>query len=148
MALKKLSIYCNFGVYLNRALHDRFVCGLNHEKIQNRLLNTADLEMAEQQAKEFVPGSAVHKVDKQQPWKRQGDTCGNEQGNGDTRGNKQGNTQGNVQSKARERCRHCNCVKHQPSDCSWQDATCYKGSHRGHIVPACKTSIAVQEQKG
>ena len=27
--------------------------------------------MAEQQAKEFVLGSAVHKVDKQQPWKRQ-----------------------------------------------------------------------------
>ena len=106
VALKKLSIHCNFGVYLNRTLRDRFVCGLNYEKIQNRLLNTADLtfklacetaramEMSEQQAKEFVPGSAVHKVDKQQPWKRQGDT--------------QGNTQGNAQSKARERCRHCN----------------------------------------
>ena len=65
VALKKLSIHCNFGVYLNRALHDRFVCGFNHEKIQNRLLNIADLtlphaceldramEMAEQQAKEF-----------------------------------------------------------------------------------------------
>ena len=77
LAMKKLSIHCNFGVYLNTALCDRFVCGLNHEKIQNRLLNTADLtferacdmaqamEMAEQQAKEFVPGSTVHKVDKQ-----------------------------------------------------------------------------------
>ena len=76
MALKKLSIHCNFGVYLNRVLRDHFVCGLNHEKIQNGLLNTADLtferacktaramEMAEQHAKEFVPGSAVHKVDK------------------------------------------------------------------------------------
>ena len=166
VALKKLSIHCNFGVYLNRALRDRFVCGLNHEKIQNRLLNTADLtfklacetaramEMAEQQAKEFVPGSAVHKVDKQQPWKRQGDTRGNEQGNGDTRGNEQGNgdtrgnEQGNVQSKARERCRHCNSVKHQPSDCSWQDAICYKCQQRGHIVPACKTSVPYKDKKG
>ena len=43
VALKKLSIHCNFGVYLHRALRDRFVCGLNNEKIQNRLLNTADL---------------------------------------------------------------------------------------------------------
>ena len=61
VALKKLSIHCNFGVYLNRALRDCFVCDLNHEKIQNRLLNTHDLtferafemaramEMAEQQ---------------------------------------------------------------------------------------------------
>ena len=31
VALKKLSIHCNFGVYLNRALRDRFVCILNHE---------------------------------------------------------------------------------------------------------------------
>ena len=160
VALKKLSIHCNFGVYLNRALRDRFVCGLNHEKIQNRLLNTADLtfklacetaramEMAEQQAKEFVPGSAVHKVDKQQPWKRQGDTRGNEQRNGDTRGNEQGNTQGNAQSKSRERCRHCNSIKHQPSDCSWQDAICYKCQQQGHIVPACKTSVPYKDEKG
>ena len=144
VALKKLSIHCNFGVYLNRTLRDRFVCGLNHEKIQNRLLNTADLtfkklacetaramEMAEQQAKEFVPGSAVHKVDKQQPWKRQGD-----------------NTQGNAQNKARGCCRHCNSVKHQLSDCSWQDATCYKCQQRGHIVPACKTSGPYKDKKG
>ena len=70
VALKKLSIHCNFGVYLNRALHDRFVCGSNNERIQNHLLITADLickaramEMAEQQAKEFVLGSAVHKLE-------------------------------------------------------------------------------------
>ena len=43
VALKTLSIHCNFGVYLNRALRDRFVCSLNHENIQKRLLNTADL---------------------------------------------------------------------------------------------------------
>ena len=147
-------------MYLNRALRDRFVCGLNHEKIQNRLLNTADLtfklacetaramEMPEYQAKEFVPGSAVHKVDKQQPWKRQGDTRGNEQGNDDTRGNEKGNTQGNAQSKAREQCRHCNSVKHQPSDCSWQDAICYKCQQQGHIVPACKTSVPYKDKKG
>ena len=144
-------------MYLNRALRDRFVCGLNHEKIQNRLLNTADLTFklaCEQQAKDFVPGSAVHKVDKQQPWKRQGDTRGNEQGNGDTHGNEQGNCdtrgneQGNAQSKARERCRHCNSVKHQPFDCSWQDAICYKCQQRGHIVPACKTSVPYKDKKG
>ena len=151
MALKKLSIHCNFRVYLNRALRDRYVCGLNYEKIQNRLLNAAfklahetarAMEMAKQQAKELVPGSAVHKVDKQQPWKRQGDTCGN------TQGNKQGNTQDNAQSKARERCRHCKSVKHQPSDCSWQDATCYKCQQQGHIVPACKTTVPYKDKKG
>ena len=154
MALKKLSIHCTFWVYLNRALHDRFVCGLNYEKIQNRLLYTADLtfklacetaramEMAEKQAKEFVLGSAVYKVDKQQPWKRQGDTRGNAQGN------TQGKTQGNAQSKARKRCRHCSRVKHQPSDCRWQDAMYYKCQQRGHIIPACKTTVPYKDKKG
>ena len=43
LALKKLAVHCNYGEYLNRALRDRFVCGLNNPKIQNKLLNTEDL---------------------------------------------------------------------------------------------------------
>ena len=70
MALKKLSIHCNYGEFLNRALRDRFVCGLNNPKIQNKLLNTQDLsfekecqiansmEMAEKNTQEFRPVSA------------------------------------------------------------------------------------------
>lgn len=43
VALKKLSIHCNHGELLNRALRDRFVCGLNNPKIQSKLLNTEHL---------------------------------------------------------------------------------------------------------
>ena len=39
-------------------------------------------------------------------------------------------------------------VKHQPPDCRRQDATCYKCQQRGHIVPACKTSVPYKEKKG
>ena len=42
VALKKLSIHCKYGEFLNQALRDRFVCGLNNPKIQNKLLNTKD----------------------------------------------------------------------------------------------------------
>ena len=139
VALKKLSVYCNSGVYLKRALGDRFEYRLNHERIQNHLLNTADLtfehacemaramEMAEQHAKEFVVGSAVHKLEKQQPWKSQGDTCSN--------------TQGNTQGKTREQCSHCNSVKHQPSGCQVLQV-----SAAGHIVPACKTTVPYKDK--
>ena len=43
LALKKLAIHCNYGEFLDRALGDRFVCGLSNPKIQNKLLNTEDL---------------------------------------------------------------------------------------------------------
>ena len=37
--LKHLSSTCKFGTFLKRALRDKFVCGLNNEKIQERLLS-------------------------------------------------------------------------------------------------------------
>jgi len=35
VALKKLSIHCNYREFLNRALRDHFVCRLNNPNIQN-----------------------------------------------------------------------------------------------------------------
>lgn len=37
--LKKLTIYCEFGAFLNEALRDRLVCGLKSENIQKKLLS-------------------------------------------------------------------------------------------------------------
>ena len=71
VALKRLAVYCNYGEYLNRALRDRFVCGLNNPKIQNKLFNTEDLtfkkachiaktmEMADGNNREFNPSSST-----------------------------------------------------------------------------------------
>ena len=71
VALKKLSIHCNFGEFLNRALRDRFVCGLNNVKIQNKLLTTENItfdkacqiaksmEMAERNTQEFHPTTSA-----------------------------------------------------------------------------------------
>ena len=43
LALKRLAVHCNYGEHLNQALWERFVCGPNNLKIQNKLLNTGDL---------------------------------------------------------------------------------------------------------
>ena len=43
VALKKLSLHCNYGDFFDRALRNRFVCGLTSTKIQNKLLNTETL---------------------------------------------------------------------------------------------------------
>ena len=64
VALKKLSIHCNYGEFFNRALRDRFVCSLN------KLLNTPSLtfdtacnisismELAEKNSRDFHTVSA------------------------------------------------------------------------------------------
>ena len=40
---RAIAKHCNFGDFLNNALRDRLVCGLNKESIQRRLLAEADL---------------------------------------------------------------------------------------------------------
>lgn len=45
VALQKLSIHCKFGSYLQTALRNQFVFGLQNQRIQSRLLEAADLTM-------------------------------------------------------------------------------------------------------
>ena len=48
-ALRQLSEHCKFGTEIDQMLRDRLVCGVNHKKIQQRLLsegNTLDLQTA------------------------------------------------------------------------------------------------------
>ena len=43
--LRRLATACEFGAFLDDALRDKFVCGLQNENIQRRLLSEADLEL-------------------------------------------------------------------------------------------------------
>lgn len=45
-ALRQLSEYCEYGDTLYQMLRDRLVCGVNHEKLQQRLLSEPDLTFA------------------------------------------------------------------------------------------------------
>lgn len=42
-ALQKLSLHCKFGSYLQTELRNQFVYGLKNQRIQSRLLETANL---------------------------------------------------------------------------------------------------------
>lgn len=44
-ALQKLSLHCKFGEYLKTELRNQFVYGLRNQRIQGRLLETANLTM-------------------------------------------------------------------------------------------------------
>lgn len=43
--LRRLAAKCNFGPYLDQALRDRFVCGINSEQVQKGLLTESDLDI-------------------------------------------------------------------------------------------------------
>ena len=40
--LRRLTEYCDYGTNLEHMLRDRMVCGIQHERIQQRLLNEGD----------------------------------------------------------------------------------------------------------
>lgn len=83
VALKKLSIDCEFGTFLNDALRDRLVCGLRAENIQRKLLAEAELtfdravnmasamEMADSDSASFQPqsGASVNVLKVKRPTK-------------------------------------------------------------------------------
>ncbi len=123
-ALRKLAIHCEFGTTLEESLRDRFVCGLQHEATQRRLLSESGLtykraleiaramESAEDNAKSFKGAEPpIRKVSRQIP--RSGDL---------------------------RPCLSCGRKNHLREDCRFRDATCYSCGKRGHIAPACKSA--------
>ena len=133
VSLKKLSIHCNYGQFLDRALRDRFVCGLNNLKIQNKLLNTEDLtferacmiaksmEMAEKNSQEFHPGVSM---------------TVNEKGTINQVKVKTGKANPKEQL-ANNQCFRCG-GKHNSNSCKFKNARCFKCQKNGHIASVCR----------
>ena len=125
-ALRKLATHCEFGATLEETLRDRFVCGLQHEATQRRLLSKSGLtyqkaleiaqamERADTHTQSFKDSEPpIRKVSRQIP-----------------------------RSENSRPCRNCGRTNHSREDCRFRDATCYACGKRGHIAPACKSAPA------
>ncbi|KAL5467494.1 hypothetical protein EMCRGX_G031729 [Ephydatia muelleri] len=121
--LRRLARNCQFGDFLDEALRDRLVCGLQNEAIQRRLLTEAKLtfagalelakaqEAAELQAKQFKdPDIGVHKLSRTRL----------------------------SEKDTREQCTHCGRRNHPPDQCRLKHCTCHKCGEKGHIARVCK----------
>ena len=127
LALRRLAVHCNYGEFLDRALRDRFVCGLSNPKIQNKLLNTEELtfekacrvansmEMAERNTQEFHPTSSEsNQVNKLTEHSSK-------------------NTEQSVHV-----CHRCG-GNHSGQSCKFRSAKCFKCSKVGHLASVCRS---------
>ena len=139
VALRKLSEYCDVGANLKDSLRDRFVCGLQNEAIQKKILSvdkltyekaleialameSASKDVLELQNKQLPVQKIKIKKHKKKTEKHY------------PKIEKQPQNQ-KVQPAA---CFHCARTSHKPFECKFKSATCYKCQKTGHITPACK----------
>ncbi|XP_054710970.1 uncharacterized protein K02A2.6-like [Uloborus diversus] len=139
--IKELASKCNFGAFLNDALRDKLVCGLQSEQIQNKLLGEKDVDFAKASELALAMETAsretkslkeqnqsvlkIHEYKKVKP-------------KDSTRKNFGKPTHPHQITKVIKSCKHC--AKLHRGECKFKNATCYQCGVKGHIKPACKAS--------
>ena len=142
--LRRLAEFCNYGDSLKKMLRDRLVVGVNHERIQERLLAEKDLtferaldiaqgseevgrNLREIRNQKIQPSSVTVKqepVNKVQPSSEK------------PRSSRYPETQN---SDTREKpCYRCGGTNHKARDCKFREQYCRKCELKGHIARVCR----------
>ena len=121
-ALRRLAMTCKFGQYLDTALRDQFVCGLNDRKCQRELLSTQELTLQ----------TAIQKATAAETATRE------------SRGIL-GASAERMASKdlhkmtAKPKCIRCGRTGHQPTQCKYKTFKCHKCQKVGHLASVCRS---------
>ena len=123
--LRRLSENCNFGENLDTYLRDRFVCGLNCESVQQKLLTvttltlSSALETARSYEKAYKDARAI--------------TGGQIQ---------EGINKVDVNTKkngGRKECYRCGSTYHLADKCGFLESDCFGCGKKGHTKRMCKS---------
>ena len=142
--LRRLAGPCNFGQFVTRVLHDRFIAGINDEHIQEKVLSVPDgnltLDRAFRQIAEFhkaacrnvkemliSPGDQAPSAKVQNESKFQGRTQfqGKE---------KSGRHQDGRPVKG---CFRCGSADHDPRECGFRNKNWFHCGRKGHAKVKC-----------
>ena len=122
--LRRLSENCNFGDTLNTYLRDRFVCGLNSESVQQKLLTMKDLtldtalETARTFEKAYKDARAIR---------------GAEVGGMNRLQAKQSGEGG-----SKKECFRCGSSYHLANKCGFKNSNCFNCGMKGHTKQKCR----------
>ena len=123
--LGKLSEFCEFGDRLDECVRDRLVCGINNEKILQKLLSIKDLNLKT---------ATDHAIAIETACK---DTMVIQRQYGSAEGviNKVGSVPG-----ARRECFRCGDPRHLADVCPFKTKECYACKRVGHVRKMCRAS--------
>ena len=142
--LRRLSEHCGFAAELNTYLRDRFVCGLNSEGIQQKLLTVKDLtldkalntarsfESASRDAKLIRGGNSGPSVN-QASIVESSRAC---EPDGVNRIGQSG--QGKPAKQDQRECYRCGKRGHISTGCPYATYTCHKCGQLGHLQKRCR----------
>ena len=124
MELRRLARTCEFGPFLDEALRDRFVCGLNNSTIQKKLLSeknltlqrAIDIAMAAEMA---VLHSCDHLSSQNEP----------------------------EVLALQQVCWCCGKQGHSQVVCRFRSRTCFRCGKKGHLQTVCQGELAKQRNK-
>ena len=128
--LRRLARHCEFKTFLEEALRDRFVCGLNKKAIQNKLLTEKDLTLAK--ALQIAAGmeAAAKEVTELQATSNAAATAASVTVT----------SKGDVHKVTTNSCRcyRCGNPDHKSAQCPFKELRCYNCGKVGHIRKVCK----------
>ena len=119
--LRGLAKTCNFGDYLDTAIRDQFVCGLQDTKCQKELLCIADLTVAVALRKALAAEVVTHEAKAmQEPF--------------------QGTAEELHKLSIEFKCYHCGKQGHSATECKHKNTKCHLCLKVGHLARVCQSA--------
>lgn len=142
--LRRLSIRCEFGDFLDQALRDRFVCGVRNDALQRKLLTEADLTIKRaQEIAQSMESADLNSKD------LKGDASARDYSDSIHHAptSPASPSLNAGQGKKFQPCHRCG-RRHDARTCKFKDATCHKCGKQGHIRPACRSGSPPSADRG
>ena len=126
--LRHLAITCNFGNYLDTAIHNQFVCGLRDKKCQQELLGILELT-ADIALQKVAAAEVVSKETEEIREATSGATLSSDV----------------HKTGMATKCHRYGKVGHHPSACKYKSAKCYLCQKVSHLSQACRTKKEISQ---